>query len=155
MVGSIHNALLNLSFCNRFLDLYTDIYVNKSKRYLLKEKIEGIASGRLPGNICDMNLYYLLWRENLVEIVDLTQPFFLNGEMCAFDLNIHNPAGFNGPHTYKMTQDSLSGIKVLHFEKRKVYEETHDGRKVRLLSVHFNDCAKKRISSFRALLSSQ
>jgi hypothetical protein len=155
MVGSIHNALLNVSFCNRFLELYTDIYANKSKRHLLREKIDTIASGKVPGNICDMNLYYLLWKENLVEMFDLTQPFFMNGEMCVFDHNIHNASGFFGANTYKMTQDSLSGVKVLYFEDGKIYQETIDGRKIRLLSIHFNDCAKKRISSFRSLLSSQ
>lgn len=154
MVGSIHNALLDLNFCNALLDLYTDIYVNKSKRNLLREKIDGIASGRLNGNICDMNLYYLLWREKIVEVCDLSQPFFLNGEFCVFDHALHNPTGFFGPYTYKMTQDSLSGIKVLHSNDGKIYVETLDGRKLRLLSIHFNDCAKKRISSFRQFLGS-
>jgi hypothetical protein len=153
MVGSIHNALLNLSFCNRFLDLYMDIYANKSKRHLLKETIDRIANGNLPGNICDMNLYYLLWKEKLVEIFDLTQPFFMNGEICVFDHNIHNSSGFFGPNTYKMTQDTISQVKVLEITKGNVYQETVDGRKIRLLSIHFNDCAKKRISFFRQLLS--
>lgn len=155
MVGSIHNALLNLAFCDAFLELYTNIYVNKSKRHLLQEKIDGISSGRLAGNICDMNLYYLLWKEKLLEVFDFTQPFFMNGEFCVLDHNIHNPSGFTGPNTYKMTQDSLSSVKVLYFENKHIYQETVDGRKIRLLSIHFNDSAKKRISFFRNLLSSQ
>lgn len=153
MVGSIHNSLLNRSFCDAFLNLYENVYANKTKRYLLKEKIDRIASGKLPGNICDMNLYYLLWKENTVEITDLTHPFFVDDEFCAFDHNLHASSGFDGPNTYKMTKDALSQIKVLTFENGKIYQETQDGRKIRLLSLHFNDCAKKRVSEFRQLLS--
>lgn len=152
MVGSIHNSFLNIKFCDALLQLYEDIYVNKSKRHLIKEKIEGIASGRLVGNICDMNLYYLLWQQKLVEVFDLTQPFFFKDEFCVFDHALHNPSGFYGPQTYKMRPDPLAWIKAISFVNGNVYEETVDGRLVRMVSVHFNDKAKQRISWFRSQL---
>ncbi len=155
LVGSIHNALLNKAFCNAFFDLYVDIFVNKTKLHLLKEKIDEITAGNLQGSICDMNFYYLLWREKILEIIDLTKPLFLYGEFCVFDHSLHSASGLFGPYTYKMTKDSISLIKFLSYDSGKVYQETVHGEKIRLLSIHFNDCAKKRISSFRALLSSQ
>ena len=40
MVGSIHNALLNRDFCNRFIQLCFDIYDNRTKFELIDKKIQ-------------------------------------------------------------------------------------------------------------------
>lgn len=152
MVGSIHNSLLDLKFCNALLKMYEDIYVNKNKRHLLKDKIEGIASGKFPGNICDMNLYYLLWQQKLVELFDLTQPFVMDGELCVFDHNIYNPSGFSGAITYRMKPDHIGWMKVFTFERGNIYQESMNGQKVRLVSLHFNADAKKRVPWFRQQL---
>lgn len=151
MVASIHNAFLTPAFCNSFLQLYEDVYVNKTKRYLFKTKADAISSGRAWGNICDMNFYYLLWREHLIDVVDLTMPFFYRGEHCVFDHNIKNPTGFEGPRTYKMTRDEKGDRKDIWPEEGKLYQETHSGKVIRLLSLHFNDTAKERISSMKGL----
>jgi hypothetical protein len=149
LVASVHNAFLNIEFCNKFFELYENVYVNNSKRHLIKEKVDAIASGRAAGFICDMNFYYILWKEKSIDMIDTTCPFLYNNEYCVFDHNIYNPTGFYGSNTYKRS----GGSKLFTFENGKVYQETIDGQKIRLLSLHFNASAKQEIKNYRALLT--
>jgi hypothetical protein len=148
LVASVHNSFLNVEFCNQFFKLYEDVYVNKTKRYLIKDKIDAIVSGRAGGFICDMNFYYILWKEKLVDMFDLSQPFLFENEFCVMDHNISKPTGFYGSNTYKLSY----GSKLFTYENGKVYQESIDGRKIRLLSMHFNDSAKQQIEAYRKRL---
>lgn len=152
MVGSIHNAFLTLEFCKTFLQLYEDIYVNGSKRNALAHKVMCIQNKIGGGKICDMNLYYILWQQKLLELVDLTQPFLYKGELCVFDHCIGNATGFEGGQTYQFTRDEIGTIKKLRIENKKVYQTTKSGKQIRLLSLHFNGQDKQRIAKFRQLL---
>ena len=154
MVGSIHNAFLTLDFCNAFLQLYEDIYINQSKRYLLTKMVDAFLTGKNHGNVCDMTLYYLLWKEKLVEIVDLTEPFVYKEEPCVFDLNVKNPSGFLGPHTYFQRNYLTHTMKAISYENKKVYQFTVRSEIIRLLSAHFNADAKHFIATFRSTLES-
>ena len=149
MVGSIHNAFLTRTFCDAFLQLYDDIYVTGSKRSLLEHKIMCIQNKIGGGKLCDMNLYYILWQQKLLEILDMTQPFFYKGELCVFDHCIGNATGFEGGQTYQTVKDDLGFIKKLWFDKEKVYQTTMKGKEIRLLSIHFNGQDKQRIATFR------
>lgn len=148
LVASVHNSFLNKEFCDQFFKLYEDVYDNKSKGHLIKKKVDAISSGRAGGYICDMNFYYILWKEKLVEMFDLSQPFLYENEFCVMDHNIYNPTGFYGSNTYKMS----NGSKLFTFENCKVYQESIDGRKIRLLSMHFNASAKQQIETYRKRL---
>jgi hypothetical protein len=150
LVASVHNSFLNVEFCNQFFKLYEDVYVNKTRRYLIKDKIDAIVSGRAGGYICDMNFYYILWKEKIVNMFDLSQPFLFENEFCVMDHNIYNPTGFYGANTYKVQ----NGSKLFTFENGKVYQETIDGQKIRLLSLHFNAHAKEQIRMFKDILIS-
>lgn len=152
MVGSIHNAFLTKEFCKTFLQLYDDIYDNGSKRHLLEHKIMCIKNKIGEGKICDMNLYYILWQQKLLDILDLTQPFTYKGETCVFDHCIGNSTGFEGGQTYQTTRDKFGSIKKLRFDEGKVYQTTKDGKEIRLLSIHFNSSDKQRIQTFRTLM---
>lgn len=152
MVGSIHNAFLTPTFCTAFLQLYDDIYRTGTKRHLLQTKVAAIQQGVRFGYICDMNLYYLLWQEKLVDFVDLNTPFSFRGEPCVFDHCLGNPTGFEGASTYTMIPGELGKQKRLVFTRSNVYAFTNKGLKVRLLSVHFNAQYKQLISQFRLLL---
>lgn len=152
MVGSIHNAFLTPTFCDAFLQLYDDIYVTGTKRKLLEHKIMCIQNKIGGGKICDMNLYYILWQQKLLEILDMTQPFTYKGEMCVFDHCIGNATGFDGGQTYQTTRDEFGTIKKLRFDKGKVYQTTKTGKEIRLLSIHFNGADKQRILNFRKLM---
>ena len=152
MVGSIHNAFLTMQFCDAFLQLYDDIYVTGTKRNLLEHKVMCIQNKIGGGKICDMNLYYILWQQKLLEILDMTQPFLYKGEMCVFDHCIGNRTGFDGGQTYQATRDEFGSIKKLRFQQGKVYQTTMKGKEIRLLSIHFNGTDKQRILGFRKLL---
>lgn len=100
-----------------------------------------------------MNLYYILWQQKLLELVDLTQPFLYKGELCVFDHCIGNATGFEGGQTYEVERDDLGTLKKLGIEANKVYQRTNRGKQIRLLSLHFNGQDKQRIHTFRTLLS--
>jgi hypothetical protein len=153
MVGSIHNAFLTKEFCKAFLQLYEDIYVNGSKRNALAHKVMCIQNKIGGGKICDMNLYYILWQQKLLDLVDLTQPFLYKGELCVFDHCLGNSTGFEGGQTYEVERDDLGFIKKLKLQDKKVYQTTKGGKQIRLLSLHFNGQDKQRIATFKALLS--
>jgi hypothetical protein len=152
MVGSIHNAFLTQKFCNAFLQLYDDIYIHGTKRHLLSHKIMCIQNKIGGGKICDMNLYYILWQQKLLDILDMTQPFLYKGELCVFDHCIGNATGFEGGQTYQTIKDEFGFIKKLRFEGSKVYQITTKGKEIRLLTLHFNGQDKQRILKFRQQL---
>ena len=152
MVGSIHNAFLTPKFCDAFLQLYDDIYVTGIQRNLLEHKVMCIRNKIGGGKICDMNLYYILWQQKLLDILDMTQPFLYKGELCVFDHCIGNATGFEGGQTYQTVKDAMGFIKKLRSEGGKVYQVTMKGKEIRLLSLHFNGQDKQRILSFRKLL---
>jgi hypothetical protein len=155
MVGSIHNAFLTKEFCKVFLQLYDDIYDNGSKRHLLEHKIMCIKNKIGGGHLCDMNLYYILWQQKLLDVVDMTQPFLYKGELSVFDHCIGNSTGFEGGQTYQQTRDEIGTIKKLEVKQGKVYQMTKGGKEIRLLSLHFNGQDKQRISRVTQLLSEQ
>jgi hypothetical protein len=148
MVGSIHNAFLTKRFCDAFLQLYDDIYVNGTKRHLLEHKLMCIQNKIGGGKICDMNLYYILWQQKLLDILDMTQPFLYKGELCVFDHCLGNATGFEGGQTYETERDTFGFLKKLRIEKGKVYQRTTKGKEIRLLSLHFNGQDKQRIHTF-------
>ena len=152
MVGSIHNAFLTKKFCDAFLQLYDDIYVNGTKRKLLEHKVICIQNKIGGGKICDMNLYYILWQQKLLDMLDMTQPFFYKGELCVFDHCLGNATGFEGGQTYQTVKDDIGTLKKLRFSDKKVYQITTKGKEIRLLSIHFNGQDKQRIQTFRQFL---
>ncbi|NBO62185.1 MAG: hypothetical protein EBU82_14730, partial [Flavobacteriia bacterium] len=153
MVGSIHNAFLTIKFCDALLQLYDDIYVTGTKRKLLDHKIMCIKTKIAGGYICDMNLYYILWQQKMLDILDMTQPFLYKGELCVFDHCIGNATGFEGGQTYQTTSDAYGTIKLLTFQAGNVYQKTRSGKSIRLLSIHFNGADKQRILAFRSVLN--
>lgn len=152
MVGSIHNAFLTRKFCEAFLQLYDDIFVTGTKRKLLEHKVMCIQTKIGGGKICDMNLYYILWQQKLLDLVDMTQAFVYKGELCVFDHCIGNATGFEGGQTYQTVKDDFGLIKKLQVTNNKLYQTTQAGKQIRLLSIHFNGQDKKRILEFRKLL---
>lgn len=153
MVGSIHNAFLTKEFCKVFLQLYEDVYVTGTKRKLLEHKVMCIQNKIGGGRICDMNFYYMLWQQKLLELVDLSQPFLYKGELSVFDHCLNNSTGFEGGQTYQTTRDELGPLKKLFLKQGKVYQTTKSGKEIRLLSLHFNSQDKHRIARFKQLLT--
>ena len=159
MVGCVHNALLNMEFCNKFIELCFDIYVNKSKYNLIESKINWHKSNKIAGGICDMTLYYLLYSENIISnVYDLNT---INNNTnnttntsntsnpetnvkCTFDHNINNSYGYLGDDTYIM----LNNLKKLSIINHKPYVFDKTGNIIRLLSIHFSGGAKQILKLF-------
>ena len=134
MVGSIHNGLLTMKFCDLFIQLCFDIYKTKSKHHLIEPKIRHHTTYKIGGGICDMTLYYLLNSEGILHSIDdLNQPRMLYGEKCVFDHQLSSSYGFLGNNTYVVKD----GKKELVEENNKKYVKTVMGEKIRLLSLHY------------------
>jgi hypothetical protein len=145
MVGSIHNALLNIDFCNTFIQLCFDIYQNKSKFSLIDSKMQWHRQNGVPGGICDMTIYYLLYSEKLIDnLFDLNIPIMVNGERAVFDHNISDSYGYYGEKTYSLEL----GIKVVSKNDNKYYFKVLNGNNVRTLSFHFQGSAKRILKDF-------
>jgi hypothetical protein len=144
MAGSIHNALLNLDFCNTFITLCFDVYDNKSKMNLLQPKIDWHCATKTGGGICDMTFYWLLHTEKLVQVEDLNTPRIIDGEMCVFDHQLNSSYGYQSCTTFKKTEKN---IKEILSENKKVYFITLNGLKIRTLSIHFQGSEKELLAA--------
>ena len=138
MVGCVHNAYLTVDFCNKFIQLCFDIYVNKSKYHLIEPKIQWHLKNNIGGGICDMTLYYLLFSENMLKMRDLNEIVVINGEKCTFDHNINIGYGYLGKDTFMMGKR----IKMLTYKNGAPYATDNTGQQIRLLSLHFSGVAK-------------
>lgn len=136
--GSIHSSLLTMDFCNKFIELCFDIYVNKSKFFLIEQKIIYFKENNLHGGICDMSLYYLLFSEKIINVVNLNEYIEYDNERCVFDDNINSPESFYENTSYIME----NGKKKLIYKNNKLYIEDSNKNLIRLLSIHFQGPAK-------------
>jgi len=141
MVASIHNALLNMDFCNKFIQLCFDIYENKSKKHLIMPKISWHKNYNIDGGICDMTLYYLLHSEKIINVSDTNDIIIVNGEECTFDHQISGSYGYLGKNTYKMKDN----VKQIEIRNNKAYFVNHENKFIRALSIHYQGANKKMI----------
>jgi hypothetical protein len=139
MVGSIHNGLLNMEFCDKFIQLCFDIYENKSKKHLIMPKVSWHKNYNIAGGICDMTLYYLLYSENIIDVSDTNNIIVVNGEESTFDHQISGSYGYLGENTYKMNNN----IKQIEIRNNKIYFVTRENKFIRALSIHFQGSNKK------------
>lgn len=139
MVGCIHNGLLNVDFCNTFIQLCFDIYKNKTKFHLIEPKINWHKSKGINGGICDMTIYYLLYSEGLLNnVTDLNDILVVKGEKCTFDHQLIGTYGFMGENTYALQ----NSIKMIAKSGSKYYFKTVNGDLIRVLSLHFQGRTK-------------
>lgn len=140
MTGSIHNGLLNLEFCNKFIDLCFDIYKTKTKFHLIEPKIRWHTTNHIAGGICNMTLFYLLYSEKLVEnIFDTNELLYIDNEPCVFDHTISSEYGYLGRNTYKKKDNA----KLILRKDDKYYFETKPFNDIiRVLSIHFQGDSK-------------
>jgi hypothetical protein len=147
MVGSIHASFLTLQFCEEYIKLLFAIYIERSKIHLLETKINAQRNGA-AGFICDMSLYYCLWKERSLPIFDLNTYIYINNETCTFDHALADPLGLSGKESFKMENKENILIKKLQFKNNAYYAETENGNFIRLLSIHFNCNTKPFIKEF-------
>lgn len=144
MVGCVHNAILTHHFCEVFVQLCFDIYVNKSKLHLIEPKIQYHIQNKIPGGICDMTLYYLMFSQNMIDVYDLNTLIEYKGETSTFDHNINISYGYAGDNTYEMGKN-LKNIKIMNNAAYAI--DTTTGKNVRLITIHFSGTAKRVLRS--------
>lgn len=141
MTACIHNSILTVEFCDVFIQLCKDIYQNKSKYHLIKNKWDWHRSSNTPGGICDMTLYYLIVLYKMVpNICDLNETRIFKNEICVFDHNVSIAYGFLGDHTFQLNSDNSSKIVIrggYHY-----YALLHTNQPIRLLSIHYQGNSK-------------
>ena len=159
MVACVHNSLLTLEFCEAFIQLCFDIYINKSKFQLIEPKIEWHRRMRRGGGICDMTLYHLLHEHQLVpQLIDLNEPQLINHEWCVFDHNLSDRYGYLGENTYVapmgtksvMKRDGRFYLKTRSDESKGGLYPTEGNRPfktVRALSLHFQGSKKRYLEA--------
>lgn len=141
MSGSIHSGLIDKSFCEKFINLYKDIYVNKSKFHLIEDKINYHSEQNIPGGICDMTLYYLLQSEEILDTQNLFFPIKDKSESeFIFMNNFSNSEGPNGKNSFQLEKGQISIIN-----KNKVFD-TVSKKEYNLCNIHFQGGAKKKLN---------
>ena len=147
MCDSVHNGLLNIDFCNKFENLFKEIYVNNDTK-LIDKKIEyhkGIFSG---GGICDMTFYYIMRKNNIVDVENLANPKLIDGKKYVFIDNIKSGEGFNSRNQYEKNNSILNSmIKLFKDEEGNIYiKDKKTGKKFYPYNIHFQGGNKKFIN---------
>ena len=139
MSNSVHVGLLNQHFCNVFIQLYKDIYDNKSKFHLIQDKVNyhkqhnGTFQG---GGICDMTLYYIIANEKLIDVQNLLEPN--NGVI--FMNNVNNGEGCNSKEQYKMNNN----IQELQFTNNSTFiKDIEENKNYKIMNIHIQVPAKR------------
>jgi hypothetical protein len=131
MSNSIHSGLISLNMFNAFEKLYQDVYINKSKFNLIKEKIDYHKNNNKSGGICDMTFYYLLQNENIIEVQNLNEPFYYNNKKYVFLNNFNNCEGFD--HKQQYNKPEIKNI-IKDIQNNEIYC---------LANIHFQGNAKR------------
>ena len=138
MSNSVHCGLLNLDFCDKFINLFSDIYINKTKFYLIEEKINYHKNEN--GGICDMTLYYLLVEKKIIDVQNLLTP----KNNMVFMNNINNGEGEESKEQYQLNNSIINVI--VNNNKCYVYDKIHK-KHIELFNIHFQGKAKILLNS--------
>jgi hypothetical protein len=150
--GCIHNSVINMDFCNKYIELCFDIYKTKTKFHLIEPTINHHKNGGI--GVSDMTIGYLCYLHNIFSdpITDLIKIITIDGEECTFDHNVYEQYGHLGPKTYQVAWNtSISRwceVKTIHKVNNKYYATTIDNKRIRLLSIHFQGGAKDGLARF-------
>jgi len=141
MYASIHSALLNKEFCGKFIELYEDVYINKSKFEIIAKKIEYHKKNNIRGGICDMTLYYFLNKLNIIDVQNFFEPIeTIDGYDSIFIHDIKSSLGPSGKDTFKKNNKYIkifNNNRVFDLIKKEYYE---------LNNIHFQGISKKHLN---------
>ena len=145
MCTSIHCGLLNQEFCDKYIELYKDLFINKSKFYLIEDKINfHTRNGEfVGGGICSMTLFYLLVKEKMIEVQNLLTP--INGKV--FMNNINNGEGEESQEQFTLNKNNKIDIKNVN-GKYIIYDKINK-QNLQLNNIHFQGGAKKLMGEFK------
>ena len=139
MSNSIHAALINPTFCEKFIELFDDLYNNKSKFYLIEDKVKfhkhATEDKYINGGICDMTLYYILAHEKIIDVENLLEP----KDGVVFVNNINNGEGYEKKEQYR-TENKLLEVTFKNYQCT-IYDQIND-ETLNLFNIHFQGAAK-------------
>jgi hypothetical protein len=143
MSNSIHSGLLDKKFVLEFEKLYEDIYINKNKLHLIKEKINYHTKNNnfVNGGICDMTLYYLLNQEKIIDVENLMENKVINNKKIVFMNNINNGEGPDSKEQYELINNIIKIQKSSNGEDNYLYDKINKQFLV-LMNIHFQGGAK-------------
>ena len=142
MDSSIHFGLIDLNFCDKFQNLYKEIYIDETKLFLIQDKINFHKKNNIRGGICDMTLYYLLNEQKHVKPQNLMKEIKdINNNEYVFINNINLGEGFHSLKNFKMKGNY---IKI---SKKSIYDLTQE-KFLKVAGIHFQGSAKKRLNKF-------
>ena len=147
MCASIHSSLLNINFCNKFIDLFNDLYINKNKFYLIKDKIKYHKNSRgefRNGGICDMTLYYILQKEKILDVQNLLIP----KNNSVFINTFSGGEGYESLTQFELNNSNKNIIKDNIYNKY-IIKDIINNRKFQLFNIHFQGNTKKFLNTFQ------
>lgn len=145
MGNSIHNGLLTINFCNKFEELYNDIYINKSKLHLIEKKIEyhkDMNGNYINGGICEMTFCYLLQNLKIVDVENVLEHKKINNTDCVFMNNINNGEGPDSKEQYIMKNGIINFVKDKNGINNFIYDKINK-KLLDIFNIHFQGTAKK------------
>ena len=125
MSAGIHSGLLNLNYCKIFEQLYVDIYITKSKFFLIEDKIKYHKNNL--GGISEMTLHYLIDYLNLIEVENLCKPKKINNNYYVFINNLNNSEGYDNQNQY-ITENNMIKLSCItkKINKMFIYDQIND-----------------------------
>ena len=142
MCCSIHSGLLNNEFINEFIKLYDDLYINKSRFDLIKDKIKYHTSSNgnyINGGICDMTLYYILSTDKKLDIQNLGEP----NNNIVFMNNLNNGEGYSSKNQYTLFNNI---IKLIFNSNDYSIHDKINNKKFKVFNIHFQGGAKRYLN---------
>lgn len=147
MTASIHSSLLSRNFFSEFIQLYEDLFLNKSKFELIEKKIL-FHEENGGGGICDMTLFYLLNNLDLINVKNLMLPIKNNvGDEIVFMNDLNDPEGYESSKQYK--ENFRGMIKILNnkdLNKFQIFDELNM-KNIDIANIHFQGKAKKYLNN--------
>ena len=141
MSNSVHVGLLNTYFCEKFIELYNDIYVNKQKFNLIENKVNYHKSpdGKhyVNGGVCDMTLYYIMATEKIVDVENLLEP----KDGGVFLHNINNGEGNTHKQQYRL-KNNVVDISFTYTTPSCTVHDEINGIDIKLFNIHFQGTSK-------------
>ena len=143
MSASIHSSLLSSEFCDQFENLYNDLYVSRAKFNLIEGKIDYHEKNNIMGGICDMTLYYLLYKNDYLSIQNLFDKFQNKFSENVVFMNHIN----TGEGPYSKENYELKNGKLKIFKGNKIHDLVNN-EKLKVCNVHYQGSAKKFLNRY-------
>jgi len=146
MTASIHIGLTSQNFYENFISLYEDIFITKDKFNLIEEKIK-YHNETSNGGICDMTLFYLLNKENYIEVDNLLIPRTSDGRKYVFMNNLNTSEGIKSENQYEMFKGRIK-IFTNRKDKSNLIFDKLNNEFYEIVNIHFQGKSKKLINNF-------